>query len=56
MDFLEGDEVFYQVLLLSSLQSTVTHNGNCKRLREFEEIKISRQSCRGSMNSKEEIF
>ncbi len=37
--------VFYQVLLLSPLQCTVTHCRNCKRLREFEEIDISRQSC-----------
>jgi hypothetical protein len=22
---------------------------NCKRLREFEEVKISRQSCRGDL-------
>jgi hypothetical protein len=29
------------------LQCTVTERGNCKRLREFEEIGISRQSCRG---------
>ncbi len=37
--------------LLSPLQRTVTlltYWRNCKRLREFEEIKISRQSCRGN--------
>ncbi len=39
--------VFYQVFLLSPLQCTVMHCINCKRLREFEEIEISRQSCRG---------
>ncbi len=40
MDFLnhrEGGIVFYKVFLLSPLQ----------RLLEFEEIKISRPSCRG---------
>jgi hypothetical protein len=39
--------VFYQAFLLSPLQCTVMHHRNCKRLLEFEEIKISRQSCRG---------
>jgi hypothetical protein len=41
MDFLnhrQGDVVFYKVVLLSSLQCTVKHFRNCKRLREFEEI------------------
>ncbi len=38
---------FYQVFLLSPLTCTVTHCRNCKRLREFEEIEILRQSCRG---------
>jgi hypothetical protein len=50
MDFLnqkEGCMVFYQVFLLSPLQCTVTHYKNCKRLREFEDIEISMQSCRG---------
>jgi hypothetical protein len=50
MDFLnhrEGDVVFFQVFLLSLLKCTLTHLRNCKRLREFEEIEISRQSCRG---------
>ncbi len=50
MDFLnhrEGGVIFYQVTLLSALQCTVTHYRNCKKLREFEEIEISRQSCRG---------
>ncbi len=50
MDFLnhrEGGKVFYQVFLLSPLQCTVTNCTNCKRLREFEETEISRQSCRG---------
>ncbi len=46
MDFLEGGVVFYQVFLPSPLQCTATHCRNCKRLREFEEIEISRQSCR----------
>jgi hypothetical protein len=50
MDFLnhrEGGVVSYQIFLLSFIQYTVTHYRNCKRLREFEEIEISRQSCRG---------
>ncbi len=50
MDFLnhrEGDVVSYQVFLLSPVQCSVTHSENCKRLREFEEIEIPRQSCRG---------
>jgi hypothetical protein len=50
MDFLnyrEGGVVFYQVFLPSPLQCKVTHCRNCKRLRECEEIEISRQSCRG---------
>jgi hypothetical protein len=41
MDFInhrEGGMVFYQVFLLYR---------NCKRLREFEEIEISTQNCRG---------
>jgi hypothetical protein len=42
----EGGVVFYQVFLLSPLQCTVMHYRNCKRLLEFEETKISRQSCR----------
>jgi hypothetical protein len=47
--------VFNQVFLLSPLQCTATHCRNCKRLREFEEIEISRLSYRGnSVNSKEE--
>ncbi len=48
MDFLkhgEGGVVFYQVFLLSPLQCTVTHYRNCKRLHEFEEIEIAKQSC-----------
>jgi hypothetical protein len=50
MDFLNHTErgiVFYQFFLLSLLHCTLTHCRNCKRLREFEEIDISRQSCRG---------
>ncbi len=53
MDFLiqkEGAMGFYQVFLLSPLQCTVavvySSCRNCKRLREFEEIEISRQSCK----------
>ncbi len=41
MDFLnhrDGSMVFYQVFILNSR--------NCKRLREFEEMEISRLSCR----------
>jgi hypothetical protein len=45
MDFFEGGVVFYQVFLLSPLQCM--HCRNFKRSREFEEIEISRQSCRG---------
>jgi hypothetical protein len=47
LNYREGDVVFYQFILLSPLQCTVTHYRNCKRLREFEEIKFSMQSCRG---------
>ncbi len=50
MDFLkhrEGGVIFYQVFLLSPLQCTVMQYRNCKRLHEFEEIDIVRQSCRG---------
>jgi hypothetical protein len=51
MDFLnqrEGGMVFYQVSssLLASVYCTVMNCRHCKRLREFEEIEISRQSCR----------
>jgi hypothetical protein len=47
MDILNQREwgvVFYQVFLLSPLQCTVTELScrNWKRLREFEEIEISR--------------
>ncbi len=42
----KGGMVFYQVFLISPLQCTV-NCWNCMRLREFEEIEISRQSCRG---------
>ncbi len=37
----------FLVFLLSPLQCTITHYGNCKKLREFEEIEISMQGCRG---------
>jgi hypothetical protein len=52
MDFLNyrsGGMVFYQVFFLSPLQCTFTvrNSRNCKRFCEFEEIEISRQSCRG---------
>jgi hypothetical protein len=50
MDFLnhrEGGMVFYHVFLLSPSQCPITNCGNCKRLREFVEIEISRQSCIG---------
>jgi hypothetical protein len=53
MDFLkhrEGGMVFYQVFLLSHFYCRIS-----KRLREFEEIEISRHSCREvTVNSKEE--
>ncbi len=59
MDFLnhmEVDMVFYQVFHPSPLQCTVMNCRNCKRLREFEELEISRQSCRVevTVNSKGE--
>jgi hypothetical protein len=57
MDFLnhrEGRLVLYQVFLLSPLQCTQTPFRNFKRLSEFEEIEISRQSCRGTVNRMEE--
>jgi hypothetical protein len=49
MEFLnhrEGGVFFHQVFLLSPLQCTVLNCRNCKRLREFEEIEISKQSCK----------
>jgi hypothetical protein len=49
MDFLnhrEGGMVFYQVFHLSPSQCNCNCR-NCKRLREFEEMDISRQSCGG---------
>jgi hypothetical protein len=48
MDFLnhrEGVMVFYQVFLLSLLRVQKLNCRNCKRLREFEEMEVSRQSC-----------
>jgi hypothetical protein len=42
---------FHQVFLLSPLQFTVTNSRNYRRLREFEEIEISRQV---TVNSKKE--
>ncbi len=50
MDFLnrkKGDVIYCHVFLLSPLQCIVRNWRNCKRLREFEEIEISRQNCRG---------
>ncbi len=50
MDFLnqrEGGMVFYQVFLLYLYR-------NCKRLREFEEIEISRKAVEVTVNNKEE--
>ncbi len=50
MDFLNHRErgvVLSQFSLLSPLQCKVRQNRNCKRSREFEEIEISMQSCRG---------
>jgi hypothetical protein len=59
MDFLnhrEGGKDVCQVFFFSSSQCTIRLNSrNCKRLGEFEEIEISRQSCTGeTVNSKEE--
>jgi hypothetical protein len=48
---------FYQVILLSPLQCTitaVTHCRNCKRLREFEEIESQGKAVEVTVNSKEE--
>ncbi len=42
----DGGVGFIQVFLLSPLLCTVTHYRKCMRLREFEEIEISMQSCR----------
>jgi hypothetical protein len=50
MDFFnhrDGGVVLYKFFLLSPLQCTAMHNIKCKRLREFEEIEILMQSCRG---------
>ncbi len=50
MDFLNHREegvVLYQVFLHSPVRCTVTQCRNCARLREFEEMESSRQSCRG---------
>jgi hypothetical protein len=47
MDFLnhrEGGMFFYQVFHLSPSQCSCNCR-NCKRLREFEEMEILRQSC-----------
>ncbi len=54
MNFLNHRErgmVFYEVFLISPLQCTVTNSRKCKRLREFEEMKFSRQV---TVNSKKE--
>ncbi len=59
LDFLnqkEGGVPFYQVLLRSPLQCTVTNWRNCKRLREFEEIEVSRQRSRGDCKYQEETL
>ncbi len=48
-DFLnhrEGGKVFYQIFLLSPLQCAATNCINYRRLREYGEIEISRQSSR----------
>jgi hypothetical protein len=47
----KGGTVFCQVFLLSLLQCKVKNCRTCKRLREFEEIEISRQV---TVNNKEE--
>jgi hypothetical protein len=59
MDFLNHMEegmIFYQFssFLLYSVQ--ILNSRNCDRLREFEEVEISSQSCRleVTVNSKEE--
>ncbi len=47
MDFLNRREegtVFYKVFFFSPLQFTIRKSRNCKRLREFEEREILRQS------------
>ncbi len=56
MDFLnhrEGVMVFCQVFLLSPLQCNCDCR-NCKRLREFEEMEISSQSCGDDIEQQEE--
>jgi hypothetical protein len=53
MDFLNHRErgmAFYQVFSFT----VYSHCKNCKRLREFEEIDISRQAVEVTVNSKEE--
>jgi hypothetical protein len=47
MDFLEEGMVFYQVFLISPVRFTVTHCRNCKRLREFEEMKSQGEAIEG---------
>jgi hypothetical protein len=46
--------VALSVFLLSPSQFTVMHYINCRRLREFEEIEISMQSCRGDSELQKE--
>jgi hypothetical protein len=41
----------FSTFLITSVQQL--NSRNCKRLREFEEIEISRQSCRGDCEKQE---
>ncbi len=59
LEFLwKGVVVLLSGFSISLVQRTVTHGRNCRRLREFEEIEFSRQSCtvERTLNSKEENF
>jgi hypothetical protein len=47
MDFLEEAMVFYQLFLISPVRCTVTYYRNCKRLREFEEMKSQGEAVEG---------
>jgi hypothetical protein len=47
MHCLEEGMVFYQIFLISPVRCTVTHCRNCKRLREFEEMKSQGEAVEG---------
>jgi hypothetical protein len=59
MDFLNHREgVLFSIRFSSFLRYSVQglNRRNCKRLREFEEIEISRQSCRGDCIARRETL